>query len=70
MIIIFENYPYRRADICSVIPEWMLRTAEDSDTVNLPYVGYSFSKNAGDMIFYLPKIFVDEKKSSIWADKT
>jgi hypothetical protein len=61
MIILFENFPYAKKDIESVVPAWMTRVREDPDIVILPYVGYSYSKQAEDIVFFLPKIFVDEK---------
>ena len=60
MIVLFENYKYKKNDVTSLVPEWMLRTTDNTDTVVLPYVGYFFSREANDSVFFLPKIFVDE----------
>lgn len=60
MIILFENYKYKKNEVLSLIPDWMARTVDNSDTVALPYVGYFFSGDVNDSVFFLPKIFVNE----------
>ena len=60
MRILFENYAYNKKSIENIVPEWMLRIGTNADSVNLPYVGYLWSHTAGDVVFFLPKIFIDD----------
>lgn len=60
MKFLFENYPYREDLINGFVPEWMIRQSSDSNSVTLPFVGYTFLKKANEIVFFLPKIFVFE----------
>ena len=60
MRILFENYAYNKKSIENIVPEWMLRIGTNADSVNLPYVGYLWSHTAGDVVFFLPNIFIDD----------
>lgn len=61
MRILFENYEYNKKSIENIVPEWMLRIGNNTDSVILPYVGYFWSHAAGDIVYFLPKIFIDDK---------
>ena len=61
MRILFENYEYNKKSIENIVPDWMLRVGNNTDSVILPYVGYSYSHSAGDIVFFLPKIFIDDR---------
>lgn len=60
MIILFENWEYKKKSVEKTVPDWMLRIGNNSDSVILSYVGYFFSHSIGDIVFFLPKIFIDD----------
>lgn len=58
MKIFFEEHSYKSEVVKPYLHDHYLLYLKD-DKVQIPYVGYYYSKEAGDTIFVLPKVFIN-----------
>lgn len=63
MILLFEEYHYPKQLLKEVLGGYdHLVTELKNDKAKVQYVGYFFSKERGDSVFILPKVFIEEKE--------
>lgn len=63
MKIFFEEYHYQRDVVEGNIEERFISPLRRNDEVKIPFVGYSYSREIGDTVFVLPKVFINEGKA-------
>ena len=62
MILLFEEYHYPKQLLKEVLGGYAhLYTELKNGKAKVQYVGYFFSKEKGDSVFILPKVFIDEQ---------
>ena len=62
MILLFEEYHYPKQLLKEVLGGYThLYTELKNGKAKVQYVGYFFSKEKGDSVFILPKVFIDEQ---------
>ena len=62
MILLFEEYHYPKQLMKEVLGGYgHLATELNNGKAKVQYVGYFFSKEKGDSVFILPKVFIDEQ---------
>ena len=59
MKIFFEEYHYAKDVVEGNIPNHFISPLKNGQ-VKIPYVGYSYSKDVGDTVFVLPKVFINK----------
>lgn len=58
MKILIEGYPYQEEDVKSILKGFEPNTKNGKTTIN--HVGYFYSKEISDCIFFLPKVILNE----------
>ena len=62
MILLFEEYHYPKQLLKEVLGGYAhLYTELKNGKAKVQYVGYFFSKEKGDSVFILPKVFIDDQ---------
>lgn len=62
MILLFEEYHYPKQLLKEVLGGYVhLYTELKNGKAKVQYVGYFFSKEKGDSVFILPKVFIDDQ---------
>lgn len=65
MILLFEEYHYPKQLLKEVLGGYgHLATELKNGKAKVQYVGYFFSKERGDSVFILPKVFIEEQESA------
>lgn len=65
MVLLFEEYNYSKQCLKKVLGAyWHMCTELKKDKAKVQHVGYFFSKEIGDSVFILPKVFIDEQKQA------
>jgi hypothetical protein len=59
MKIFFEEYHYAKDVVEGNIPNHFISPLKNGQ-VKIPYVGYSYSRDIGDTVFVLPKVFINK----------
>ena len=63
MILLFEEYHYPKQLLKEVLGGYgYLATELKNSKAKVQYVGYFFSKERGDSVFILPKVFIEEQE--------
>lgn len=60
MKIIIEGYPYPQEAVATILKGF--EPSAKNDKISVDYVGYFYSKEIADCIFFLPKVVLNEKK--------
>lgn len=68
MRIIIEEYPYPRATLKKVLPDFDLNLQDDNAQVKVGYVGYCYSPAIKDCVFFLPKVILNEDNDKVFGD--
>lgn len=61
MKIFFEEYHYPKDVVKGNIENHFISPLKNNDKVKIPYVGYLYSKDVGDTVFVLPKVFINKE---------
>ena len=62
MILLFEEYHYPKQLLKELLGDYVhLHTELKNGKAKVQYVGYFFSKEKGNSVFILPKVFIDEQ---------
>ena len=65
MILLFEEYHYPKQLLKEVLGGYgHLATELKNGKAKVQYVGYFFSKERGDSVFILPKVFIEEQENA------
>lgn len=65
MILLFEEYHYPKQLLKEVLGSYgHLATELKNGKAKVQYVGYFFSKERGDSVFILPKVFIEEQEKA------
>lgn len=64
MKILIEGYQYKEADVKHILQGFEPYTNRSGAEID--YVGYFFSKEIGDCIFFLPKVLMDENNEILF----
>ena len=65
MILLFEEYHYPKQLLKEVLGSYdHLATELKNGKAKVHYVGYFFSKERGDSVFILPKVFIEEQEKA------
>ena len=67
MRIIIEEYPYSRAKLKELLPNFDLPLQDDNAMVKVGYVGYCYSPSLKDNIYFLPKVILDEGTNKVFG---
>lgn len=68
MILLFEEYHYPKQLLKEVLGGYgHLATELKNGKAKVQYVGYFFSKERGDSVFILPKVFIEEQEKAKFA---
>lgn len=68
MRIIIEEYPYPRAKLKELLPDFDLPLQDDDTTVKVRYVGYCYSPLLKDNIYFLPKVILDKGTNKVFGE--
>lgn len=68
MRIIIEEYPYPRATLKRMLPDFDLNLQNDNAQVKVGYVGYCYSPAIKDCVFFLPKVILNEGSDKVFGD--
>lgn len=60
MKILFEGHKYKSNSLAPILPGTYFKTHDDKDCPT--HVGYFFSKQIGESVFILPKVFLDARE--------
>lgn len=66
MKILIEGYQYQEADVKHILQGFEPYTMNGKTKID--YVGYFFSKEIGDCIFFLPKVLMNEKNEILFHE--
>ena len=66
MKILIEGYQYQEADVKHILQGFEPYTK--NGITKIDYVGYFFSKEIGDCIFFLPKVLMNEKNEILFHE--
>ena len=62
MVLLFEEYHYPKQLLKEVLGSYAHMCTElKNDKAKIRHVGYFFSKERGDSVFILPKVFIEEQ---------
>ncbi len=63
MRVYFEEYEYPRSVVEDCISAKLITASRDKEKAKFSFVGYLYSKEIGDVVFVLPKVFIKESKA-------
>lgn len=66
MKILIEGYPYQESDVKDILQGFEPYTKNRKTKID--HVGYFFSKEIGDCVFFLPKVLMDENNKVLFHD--
>lgn len=66
MKILIEGYPYQEEDVKAILKGFEPNTKNGKTTIN--HVGYFYSKEISDCIFFLPKVILNENEEVLFHE--
>lgn len=68
MKILIEGYQYQESDVKHILRGFEPCTMNGKTKID--YVGYFYSKEIADCIFFLPKVLMNDRNEILKGDKT